>query len=115
MHRDHKLFETAIKIKRKVRVIYYGGPDNQYFEAKALIPLDYEPGRRDADNKSCYVFWDPEGENNLSYLTLDPSHIRSIKLDTESFNPQDFAKWGRDKFRKWYIERDWKCLEPSRK
>jgi hypothetical protein len=115
MHRDHEIFVTAINRQRKVRVIFYNGPDNRCFEAKALIPLDYYPGRRQTDNRSCYVFWDPEGENNISYLTLEPANIHKIRLDKDSFEPQDFEKWGRQKFRNWFIKRDWKCLEHSRR
>lgn len=107
MHRDHDIFVKAIRDRTKIRLIYYDGPFCRGFHAESVVPMDYNPGRRITDKSDSYSFWDFEESTNGSHLVLKPNQIESMKLDKETFEPSEFMRRNRKKWRRWFVKRDW--------
>ncbi len=108
MHRDHKVFEKAIKEQRKIRLIFLD--NDKHLQAFSVIPLDYNPGRRATDKSSCYHFWDLKVGTGGSPLMVLTEQIQHMEMDPETFAADDFVKvvW-KDKQhrRQLFIKRDW--------
>lgn len=107
MHRDHDIFVKAIRDRTKIRLIYYDGPLYQDFQAKSVVPMDYNPGRRITDKSGSYQFWDFEEGTKGSRLVLRPDQIKSMSLDKMTFEPSEFMRRNRKKWRRWFVKRDW--------
>ena len=109
MHQDHDVFVTAIKEQRKVRLMF--SDNDGHWQGMSVVPLDYNPGRRTSDKSSCYQFWDFKIGANGTPLALFTSQIKSMEMDAETFNSDDFIKvvlgGSKEQHREFYIKRDW--------
>jgi hypothetical protein len=98
----------AIKEKNKIRLFFLDNKGS--IEARLLIPLDYNPGRRAIDKGDCYYFWDCEiGAGGTPLLFLS-NQIQDMELDNERFDPADFVDISKDANKVWrcfFVKRDW--------
>ena len=108
MHPNHDIFLQAIKNKTKIRLLFI---DNKgAMEARLLIPLDYNPGRRTTDKSDCYYFWDSDIGAGGSPLAFLSNQIHTMELDAERFDPADFIDIAKDTnklMRSFFVKRNW--------
>ncbi|MCK4751838.1 MAG: hypothetical protein KAS75_00225 [Planctomycetes bacterium] len=105
MHRHHDIFVRAIKEKKKIRLFY--ATNDSSFPVKICIPIDYNPGERTDDKSDYYHFWDFDTGANKDPLALNSKQIEGMYLDKESFDPMEFITWKRNKYRQWFVTRNW--------
>jgi len=85
MHGDHNVFVRAIKEKRKIRLTYLRG-NNEETETKLLVPVYYGPETLESIADS-YHFWDASADTRECIASLPQSEIRRMELSEETFDP----------------------------
>jgi len=88
MHKDHDIFEKALKSSKKILLTYYDDELNLYL-TRLCIPLDYH--KTDSNgNSGCYSFWVEYAQKDERKLSLHTSQIKYMDFSDEVFNPSDY-------------------------
>jgi len=95
-------FISAIRNKKKVRVIFFSKEDKETITRKCA-PMDYGPSRRTKGKNERFHLWDYESATKNHTLSLSPQQVEKIEILDETFDPAEFVTWKTD----WIISRDW--------
>jgi len=87
MHNDHSIFVMGIQKRRKIRLTYFDHKIKLNF-TKLSVPLYYRPSRHVGNDSDCYYFWFSEAAGVKHFLELPASHIVSMDLTDEVFDPE---------------------------
>ncbi len=87
MHNDHNIFVLGIQKHRKIRLTYFDSEIKLNF-TKLSVPLYYCPFRHVGNDSDCYYFWFSEAAGVKHFLELPASHIVSMDLTDEIFDPE---------------------------
>jgi hypothetical protein len=87
MHIDHNIFVKGIQSTRKITLTYFDNEIKLNF-TKLSVPLYYRPSRHVGNDSDCYYFWFSEAAGAKHFLELPASHIVSMDLTDEVFDPE---------------------------
>jgi len=88
MHRQHYIFVSAFRDKRKLFLTFLSSKNNLY-STKLCIPVSYSPPDSTDDSEHYYI-WDPESKVGERIIDLPASRIQQMELSSENFTPDEY-------------------------
>jgi len=88
MHRQHDIFVSALRDKRKLFLSFLSSKNNLY-STKLCIPVSYSPPDS-KDDSEYYRIWDSESEVGERLIDLPASGILYMELSSENFTPDEY-------------------------
>jgi hypothetical protein len=100
------LFINAIQDRQMIEIAFYSKEDDDQLIVRRCAPMDIGPSRRAKDQTDRFHAWDFEAGTSNHTLSLKPEQVQSIRLLSQTFNPEDFITWSTTKS-PWFVSRNW--------